>query len=198
MTSKCFYKDEENDQWDKRLQGSNYKKGLWFNDSDEILWEETPSGFFGTNWFGVDYCDVLDFSLDEDGQTITTGGIGTAAAGAILFGAAGAVVGAVVGKKSTNTCESLSITVATKDRERPTISHSFISSKVKRDSYEYKTASQNARECASKLTQIIALNQPHETKPLSVADELLKMKQLLDCGALTQMEFDEQKKRLLN
>lgn len=198
MTSKCFYKNEENDQWDKRLQNSNYKNGFWFNDSDKILWEQQPSGLFGTKWFGVDYGDIIDFSLDEDGQTITSGGLGTAAAGALLFGPAGAVVGAVVGKKNAGACESLTITVTTKDMERTTLTHSFISAKVKKDSYDYKTASKEARECASKLTQIIAMNQPQETGQPSTADELLKMKQLLDCGAITQEEFDALKKKLLS
>ena len=32
----------------------------------------------------------------------------------------------------------------------------------------------------------------------SVADELLKYKQLLDAGAITQEEFDAQKQKLLN
>ena len=35
-------------------------------------------------------------------------------------------------------------------------------------------------------------------KPVSVADELIKLKQLLDAGAITQQEFDTQKKKLLN
>lgn len=35
------------------------------------------------------------------------------------------------------------------------------------------------------------------TSPTSVADELLKLKQLLDAGAITQQEFDAQKKKLL-
>ena len=34
-------------------------------------------------------------------------------------------------------------------------------------------------------------------EPASVADELLKFKQLLDMGAITQEEFDAQKKQLL-
>jgi len=34
--------------------------------------------------------------------------------------------------------------------------------------------------------------------PASVADEIKKLKELLDSGALTQAEFDAQKKKLLN
>ncbi|WP_218919488.1 SHOCT domain-containing protein [Spirosoma aerolatum] len=39
---------------------------------------------------------------------------------------------------------------------------------------------------------------PKSAGSVSVADELLKLKQLLDAGALTQKEFDDQKKKLLN
>lgn len=36
-----------------------------------------------------------------------------------------------------------------------------------------------------------------QNKPVSTADELLKYKQLLDAGAITQEEYDKQKKKLL-
>ena len=38
---------------------------------------------------------------------------------------------------------------------------------------------------------------PPPVPPVSVADELLKFKQLLDMGAISQSEFDAQKKKLL-
>ena len=37
-----------------------------------------------------------------------------------------------------------------------------------------------------------------DNRKLFVADEISKLKELLDCGALTQEEFDTQKKKLLN
>jgi len=40
-------------------------------------------------------------------------------------------------------------------------------------------------------------SQPNSAK-LSVADEIIKLKGLLDCGALTQQEFDTQKAKILN
>ncbi|MCK8490431.1 SHOCT domain-containing protein [Spirosoma sp. RP8] len=39
---------------------------------------------------------------------------------------------------------------------------------------------------------------PVADKPIGVADELIKLKQLLDAGVLTQEEFNAQKKKLLN
>ena len=43
-----------------------------------------------------------------------------------------------------------------------------------------------------------AQSTPQSLPPVSVADELLKFKQLLDMGAITQEEFDKKKKELLN
>lgn len=45
----------------------------------------------------------------------------------------------------------------------------------------------------------IKVKQPTTSQPVtSVADELLKLKQLLEAGAITQDEFNAQKKKLLN
>ncbi|MCD8151530.1 MAG: ribosomal protein L7/L12 [Clostridiales bacterium] len=51
------------------------------------------------------------------------------------------------------------------------------------------------REYSTNVTyqQPVQPSQPQ----VSVADEIMKLKQLLDCGALTQEEFDAQKKKLL-
>ena len=43
-----------------------------------------------------------------------------------------------------------------------------------------------------------APNPQQNLPPVSVADELLKFKQLLDMGAITQDEFDAKKRELLN
>ena len=47
--------------------------------------------------------------------------------------------------------------------------------------------------------EVVPCNVASATKqPVSVADEIKKLKDLLDSGALTQAEFDVQKKKLLN
>lgn len=57
-------------------------------------------------------------------------------------------------------------------------------------------------EPAIKSGEIVAINSKpinEQTKPItSVADELIKLKQLMDSGAITQEEYDKQKKKLLN
>ncbi len=41
-------------------------------------------------------------------------------------------------------------------------------------------------------------NIPADQSPTLIADELLKLKQLLDMGVLTEDEFNQQKQKLLN
>ena len=44
----------------------------------------------------------------------------------------------------------------------------------------------------------MAVNSVKSSAPVSVADELKKMKELLDSGVISQAEYDSQKARLLN
>ena len=48
-----------------------------------------------------------------------------------------------------------------------------------------------------KVTNLESIKQAVESKPGSAADEILKLKGLLDAGAITQKEFDAKKKQLL-
>lgn len=52
-----------------------------------------------------------------------------------------------------------------------------------------------AMEISKKSNQIIVQNQPQN---LSIADEIMKFKSLLDNGIISQEEFEQQKKKLLN
>jgi len=45
--------------------------------------------------------------------------------------------------------------------------------------------------------EVTPCNNPKSTPASSVADEILKLKKLLDAGAITQAEYDAQKKKLL-
>jgi hypothetical protein len=46
--------------------------------------------------------------------------------------------------------------------------------------------------------EVVPCQTTSQKQPGSVADEIKKLKELLDSGALTQAEFDAQKKKLLN
>ena len=148
------------------------------------------------------YEDIVDFELLEDGTTISRGGVGRALVGAATFGAVGAIVGGATGKRRTaNVCSRLEIKITLKDIVCPVEYIRFISGgSIKKDGTIYKMAEQQAQQCLS-LLQVMCDSSSSQTAPAtpsSAADELLKLKSLLDAGVITQAEFDDQKKKLLS
>lgn len=100
-----------------------------------------------------DYSDLLDYELIEDGNTVTSGSLGRAVAGGLVFGGLGAVVGGMTGKQKA-TCSKLQIKITTKDIQHPALYVSLLDYEVKKDSDTYKAAIKDAQEILS-ILQII-------------------------------------------
>lgn len=100
------------------------------------------------------YDDLLDFELNEDGETITRGkGLATAVGG-ITFGVIGALVGASGKRKNKALCNSMIVRLLINDLEEPEIRLPFIQSSTKKNSIVYKTALNSANELTATLTYI--------------------------------------------
>lgn len=173
-------------------------------DEDQKKWL-IPDGMFGgkKNPNIYNFNDIADFELLEDGESIAKGGLGRAVAGGILFGGVGAIVGGVTGgKKSKSICTSLKIKITLNNISKPVVYIDFIKASTKKDSIIYKSMFKSAQECLSVL-QLISNNgqevpqENNATSAISEADEILKFKNLLDNGIITQDEFDAKKKQLL-
>lgn len=83
----------------------------------------------------------------------------------------------------------------------------FILFRLSKGSYVYRRKRERAEAVLAELEIIVSENRnadPQVSAPASagspalVADELLKLKQLLDMGVLSQEEFDRQKRKLLD
>lgn len=150
------------------------------------------------------FADIIDFELLEDGDSVVKGGLGRAIAGGVLFGGVGAIVGGVTGnKKSKAVCNSLKIKITVKSMFNPTEYINFITTPTKKDSILYTTYFSSAQECLSNLQLICneINNDKDSTKVesnISVADEILKFKNLLDNGIISEEEFKAKKEELLN
>lgn len=148
------------------------------------------------------YEDLLSYELMEDGESVAKGGIGRAVAGGLLFGSTGAIVGGITGKKRTKRiCTSLRIKVTFRDTAPCDLAYiNFISSETKVGGLFYQSSMQLAQSCLSAF-QIIAekMNQADKTASgqISAADEILKFKNLMDAGVITEEEFLAKKKQLL-
>lgn len=88
-----------------------------------------------------------------------------------------------------------------RDIANPTIYIDFIRMKTPTNSSAYKKAYQEAQECLSLLHLISddsRMNAENTAATGSTADEILKYKNLLDMGAISQEEFAAKEKQLLD
>lgn len=151
-----------------------------------------------------DYSSIINYELLEDGNTKEKGGIGRAVVGGALFGGVGAIVGASTGHKHKKTCSKLQIKITLNNIDRPVVYVDFIIAETKKDGIIYKNVYPLAQEAMS-IFNIITDSLKQETKQnddnkkaISPADEIMKFKQLSDAGIITQEEFEDIKKQLLN
>lgn len=144
----------------------------------------------------INYNDVTSFELIEDGDAIASGGIGRAVVGGALFGGAGAIVGSMTSKKK---CSNLQIKLTVKNSSESAVYITFINEEVKKNSEKYTSAFKQAQECLSTL-EIISNEQEKQgnVSNNSVADEILKFKELLDIGAISEEEYNVKKSELLD
>lgn len=157
------------------------------------------------------YDEVINFDLLENGNSYIEGGLGSAVIGGALFGAAGAIVGSNVGKKTQKEAiTEFRIKIVTSNPVIPEVYIDLIplvmgsKPSVIRNDFNYKSYSESAQQILSYLTIMCNKNTTAESSNVSVtaapssADEILKFKQLLDQGVITQEEFDKKKQQLLN
>lgn len=166
-------------------------------DENNKLWG-SPS--FSTHIFFT-YEDIISFELLENGNSVTKGGIGSAVVGGALLGGVGAIVGSNVGKKKTKQeITEYRIKIVTRNPIYPEVYINFLTAgKVMSNSFLYKTYTDNAQRVLSALTIITdSLSNTPASSAISVPDEILKYKKLLDDGIITQNEFDLKKGQLLN
>lgn len=158
------------------------------------------------------YSDIIDCSLSESFETRTeqeSSGLGRAVVGGLLFGSAGAIVGATTrdSAKTYNVCLSLKLVVALKNE---TLYHPFIIRPTFVGSSEYQAAKSTSEKYVNAFKAAMVKAKEYQeqqqasviTTPAasatSLADELLKWKTLLDTGAVSQEEYDTIKQKLLS
>jgi len=162
-----------------------------------------------------DYTQILQCELMVDGETVlkhsTSSMVGRAVLGGILTGGVGAIIGGVTGKSTQKeTINNIDLKVIINDTSNPVFRINFLNLKVKKGTPLYKKAYQKIelwhgiisglmRQGQDEKPLTAAANVPTSTgTPVSVADEIRKLKGLLDEGILTQEEFNAQKAKLIS
>lgn len=147
------------------------------------------------------FAEVVDYEYSEDGETITTGGVGRAAVGGMLFGATGAVIGGLTGGRTKSVVRSMKVKISLHNKY---VKHCEIEllvrgAELKVGSMTYNFWKRTADNLLSALDSMVveSQNSGTETSAPSSADEIRKYKQLYDDGIITQDEFEAKKRQLL-
>lgn len=158
------------------------------------------------------YEDLISYELIEDDTQISSGGIGAALVGGTIFGAAGGIAGAVVGKKKgKGVVENMFLQISVNDIKMPSVIITFISKPTKKKSGAYRSALSAARETMACLDMIIHdVNQMKEAgagvkvaetsmpeAPTDITAQLERLAGLYERGLLSDEEFASQKTRIL-
>lgn len=170
----------------------------------------------------LNFSDIINVTYEEDGNTLFSKSmartVGGAIVGGALIGGAGAIVGGLSGDTSQNKkVQSMNIKILVRSTTSPSINLPInlvgetFNTKDEKSKNTYKSRIQEANAIKDLISVIIdnsnqqqaaqvTINSNPETpKQVSnIADELTKLAQLKDAGILSEEEFQQQKKKLLN
>lgn len=162
------------------------------------------------------YKDIVGVELFEDGVQLTKTSrgsqLGGAILGGVLAGGVGAVIGGLSGKTTTTNelVKSISLRVILNDTNKPFFIGYFLkeNEEINKNSNQYEEALKLANHWFSLISVLIKQADEKDTAPKeivksgndqrSVADELLKLSELMKQGFITGDEFEKQKKKLLS
>ena len=178
------------------------------------------AGFFKSK--EIPYSAIMGYEYKEDGKTKGTFGniIGAAVVGGVLFGGAGAIVGALTQKRGERRIiENAEIDVIYKENGHLAnfiihILDSRFNQPTDTRSSSYVVLLEEAKKIMIILDEIIKdkgeelapensadninIASQEKIQNISIADEIKKLKDLLDEGVLSSEEFNKEKSRLLN
>ncbi len=149
------------------------------------------------------YENIVDYEMLQNGTTVSKGSMSGAIVGGLLFGTAGAIVGASGSTRvDVDVCTNLAIKVTLRDTYKKICYIIFINGNISTNSSIYKTAYTLAQNCMSYFKVACDMVQENKEKynthyQKSNADELRKFKELLDDGIISEDEFQSKKQQLL-
>lgn len=149
--------------------------------------------------------DVISYELIENGAVERTGSLGGAIVGGAIAGSTGAIIGYDQGRKTKSICTEYRIIIRV--RGKAPINIGYIGGGVsvpyntqqfvgyRNDAYAtiegIEVILEETRKAKEKAQEITATNSN------SIADEIIKLKSLLDQGIITEDEFSKGKEKLL-
>ncbi len=153
------------------------------------------------------YFSILRYEVVENGTSVVKGTAGKALVGGLLFGLEGAIVGSSGSKKLQDKCKELKVIIYLNDFQTPSIIVPFINYETDKDSIVYTSSIKQVRELCALLEYAINNKTLEESSKKegkvketekSIKEQLQELKEMLEEGLITQKDFNEKKKKLLD
>ena len=160
------------------------------------------------------YKDILSTEILEDGNSITKTARGSQIGGALIGGLALGPVGLLLGglsgkRKSIDKIKRVDLQIIINDSSDPRHLVNFLNLECKKDSFLYKNSIELARQWHAIIEVLIKQADKEDDKTnisnfnnasnnYSISDEIKKLSDLKNSGILTDSEFEQQKRKLLN
>ncbi|MBP5842757.1 SHOCT domain-containing protein [Lactiplantibacillus plantarum] len=148
----------------------------------------------------IAFSDLTSYKTIESPTTINKNhGLSRSIVGGLVAGPTGAVLGAFSGNKSYDAVSKMAVVLYFNNNYSKQLN--YISTETKIDSMYYRDEQEKMQRFCVRLDKILVENENNEPTTLSTptnsADELRKLKSLLDDGILTEEEFAAKKKQIL-
>ena len=158
--------------------------------------------------YGFKFNQLKDFELIEDSVSYGKSGLGSAIAGGILLGGVGAVAGSILGSREKNIVKSIILRIEFINNDLEEINVELLTNyelntRKKTDAGIYRHIGKRNEVISKEFIKIIQQNSIAQVSKevdesmLTVADELLKYKSLIDEGYLSREEFEQMKEKLI-
>lgn len=158
------------------------------------------------------FSDLINYEVYENGESKVKGRAGSALIGGAFFGLAGLIVGSSMSRKVNEKCNQLKLIIRLNDLDCPQIVITYVDNVAwDKTGFTYRTMKENLQTVCSSLEYILnaktleqsmaALksNQEHEMKKnKSLKEQLQELKDMLNEGLITQEEYEQKKKQILN
>lgn len=159
------------------------------------------------------FSEIIKYDIYENDQTVVQGRSGSALVGGLFFGVSGAVVGASKKRDVNEQVNILKIIIYVNDLECPKIEFTYVGSgSLSKTSQKYIQTIKNIQEISSYLEYIInnasfienADKNNDNTisstsqKEVSKKEQLEELKVLLSDGLITEEDFEQKKKQILD
>ena len=213
-------KSEKENNYKESINKNNFivEQEYFINDYSKIMLDETHKKIAIYNEKGLkcfNFEDLIDFEIVENGSSVIQSKIASTLAGGILLGGVGALAGANGRKQINDICNSLILKMYFSNNGAVCITEKINDRPLYKNSAEYKSLSSTVDNIVSvlkyvkqqadysvysnqKITSTKENNKTENMKETFSINQLEKLAELKEKGIITEQEFEESKKKILN